>query len=186
MISATLVWQYLKAEISSFSQLVGQVFPCLNVHDANRGFVLTTLAHRISQPLSILRNAGHAHRSSLIGAHLVWIYQDFVFALQTLPHVNDKLILVGRSLGKEIAITTRPGDADDIDLEKLLQSFAYGVAARQRSQYRLGIAVLLPNPGARFGTVLIFQPAVRIGDLHAVDSLSIVFHTRLRRRRRLD
>jgi hypothetical protein len=63
------------------------------------------------------------------------------------------------------------GEAVGIDAAELCETLLHLVAHGNAAEERLRVLDLRFQPGARFGAVLIFQPAVGIGDGDAVQGI---------------
>src|SRR5262249_13576133 len=104
------------------------------------------------------------------------IYKGLILALRALPHVHDRLVLVGASFVKEVTASALERRRYRIELEKLFQPLVYLIAAREFRQHRFGVLVLDLDPGASLSAVLILEPAIRIGDVSSVNCLAYVIN----------
>src|ERR1035438_3589487 len=119
----------------------------------------------------------------MVGAHRIRIEQNFFFPRLTLASVDDVLLLVGCAFAVEEMTTALDRRTDAIDFFQLGDSLFQPLAARPVVEQFMGVVVLLCDPCASLGRVLIFEPAIGISDRQAVQSLLHVARASNRRRR---
>ena len=114
------------------------------------------------------------------------IDQHLVVAVQPVAHVQDGQVLVGAPLAVEVASAALVGQADRVALEHRRGQPPQLLAPRQRVQHRIGVGVLRVDPGARLRGLLVLEPAIRVGHLHAVQRVDDFPNFRGRGRRHVD
>ncbi len=120
----------------------------------------------------------------MIGTDLLRVEQDFRGGLPLLD-VEDRLLLVRAALGEERAAAADGGHGDGLDLDELGQAPLDAVAAGTAIEHRSRVGVLRVDPGADLGCLLVLEPAVRIGDGHAVQRVHHLRGAGRGRRRRI-
>jgi len=85
------------------------------------------------------------------------------------------LLAIAEALQKEKAIADFPGVRGDFDGKQLLHAPSNAVPYRDGIQLRTRVYGLVLNPFSRARRILVFQPAIGIGDLDAMPNLSYRF-----------
>src|SRR5712664_1934065 len=99
-----------------------------------------------------------------------------ILAVCAFTHVNARLLLVGQALPEEIAAAGFLQGVIGFDGEEFLYTFANALASRNAVQIRASIKRLLLDPGARARRILVFEPAIRVGDGDTVEDLRHRLH----------
>ncbi len=99
------------------------------------------------------------------------IHQQLILPVEALAHIKDRLVLIGLPPGKEVASVTLDRAAHGFDFEQGLDLLTKRFAAWNRGQNGIRIGVLRIDPDPGLSAVLVFEPAVGIGDLRALDGL---------------
>src|SRR6266508_3940050 len=99
------------------------------------------------------------------------IEENLVLAAGAPADVENRQVLVRQSPGEEVAPAPLLRDADRVDLQELGDAPLDRVTARKGAQQRLRVLVLLVDRGTGLGGVLVFEPAVRVGDLDVAEGL---------------
>ncbi len=163
---------------------VGQLPAAVHLEQFHRDLVLPALPDRVGDERSVFGDVREADRRRVVGRERQRVDEHLVLALETLPDVEDRQVLVGAAAREEIAPAPFRRDADDVHLQQLAQPLLEGGAARQPVQGRPGVGVLRVDPGAGVRSALVFEPAVRVRDLRPLDRLLDVVLSRFRGTRR--
>ena len=121
----------------------------------------------------------------MIRAERIGVNQDFILSRRSFPRIQNGLLLVGRPLQEEIAAVLLDRDADALNAHQLGQALLQCLATGPGIEQGARVLVLRIDPGARFRALLVFEPAVGVGDFDAVNDLPDVVRARRRRRREL-
>ena len=95
--------------------------------------------------------------------------QNLLLASRALPHADDEEVLVRKPLHEEVAAVAFDRHVDRVDFHELSKPLLELLASRERPQDRLRVVVLALDPRSRVRAFLIFEPAVGVSDLDAVD-----------------
>src|SRR5262249_52035788 len=145
-------------------------------------FVFAPVADAVCQQPAIIRNVEQAHGFRAVAAELVRVDQNDVVAGTALLQADHGQIAAGLLLAEEIPGAARDRHADAVDLHQFAQTPGDCLASRESSQQAFGVFILPIDPRARGGTLLIFEPAITVDDLDAMNDLLDGFHIGLRSR----
>src|SRR5271154_379823 len=117
----------------------------------------------------------------MVGAHRLWIHENLILALKTLPPVDDEQILVRAALHEKVVAVAFHGNPNSVHFHQLGEAFGNLCPSRKGAEHRVSAAVLGINPRAGFRTILILKPAVGVSDRDAVNRLDYIIRARWRR-----
>src|ERR1043166_9452305 len=100
------------------------------------------------------------------------IQQHLVVTRHSLPDVEYEQFLVRPALGEKVTAALLMRSCYGINLHQGVDLLLERLAARYRPQDGFGVPILGLDPGAGYRTVLIFQPPVRVGNLHSVKDIN--------------
>src|SRR5882762_6963268 len=103
-------------------------------------------------------------------------------SVRNLPEVNARLFLVGKTLSEDVATSYFLDGIVSLDSQEFANAFADLLPARQVVQVTACVFRLLCNPFSRSRRILLFEPAIRIGDGYTMKDLSDGFGRRIGRR----
>ncbi len=135
----------------------------------------------VREELAVPAHGRERGRDGSVRGELVRIEQDARRCAWPVHHVEDRLILQAPALGVHDATAVLLGDAEPLVLEELAEPLHDAGALRDGRQVAVRELVLRVDPCASRGRVVLFQPAVRVFDLHAV----VVVHGAAARCRRV-
>src|SRR5580692_7467231 len=101
--------------VGSLGQLFGQVAASFRVEEMDGGFVLSTDTHAVGHEGSVVRGGHERDAGGMVGAEALGVEKDFVGAVDALAAADDKEVLVGGALGKEIVAAAFEGGGEGID-----------------------------------------------------------------------
>ena len=155
-------------------QVVGQVLAGLDIADPPGAPVRPDgLVGPGDQPAARSRHRG-GEGGGAVRAGGVRVDQHPAVAGRLVGHPVDRLLLPAVVGLPEPAAALQPGHGAGGQLGELGESLGEAVPAGQLPQVVLGEIGLGPHPGGHLGGVLVLQPAVRIGDLGAVEVIALV------------
>jgi len=114
------------------------------------------------------------------------VEQDLVLPLKPPPHIQDGQVLGGQPLEKEIPAADGRGHAHGIDLDQPGQEILELRPAGDLVEDVVGVGILGLDPGPGVRTLLVFEPAVVVGDGHPVKIVGHGDHVCFGRGRDLD
>jgi hypothetical protein len=109
----------------------------------------------------------------VVGAQRSRIYEH-LFRSCSSSHIQYKKVLARYALRVEIATASFARNANRIYLDQFRQPLSDRFVSRQRLQRSLRTGVLDFDPRACFRAILIFEPAVGVGDRSSVPPLSVL------------
>ena len=176
VIQAAAVGRQQHRSVACGRQDVGQILARVDVADMDSHFVDAPRAHRVGRHGPVVRQVAQFDRRRMVGAHRVRIDQHLIGAVDPVSPVQDGQILIGPAAAEKVASTPLVRQADRVTLQHRGGSGAQRVAAGEATQQAVRVGVLRVDPGACLGRFLIFEPAVRVGDLDAVVRVDYVAH----------
>src|SRR5208282_2018540 len=108
--------------------------------------------------------------------------QKAILSACPFTHADARLILVRQALPEEIAATGDLQGVIGFDGKELSNALTNALASREIVQIGARIAGLLFDPCARARRVLVFEPAIGVGDRDTVENLRHWFRSRVGRR----
>jgi hypothetical protein len=99
-----------------------------------------------------------------------------ILAVCAFTHVNARLLLVGQALPEEIAAAGFLQGVICFDGEEFANPLTNPFSSRNAFEIGSGISRLFFDPSARAGRVLVFEPAIRVGDGDTVENLRHRLH----------
>src|SRR5712691_5216770 len=99
-----------------------------------------------------------------------------ILAVCTFAHVNAGLLLVGQALPEEVAAASSLQGVIGFDGEEFLDALADATAPRDVVQVCASVERLVLDPGPRAWGILVFEPAIRVGDGDTVEDLRHRLH----------
>src|SRR5258706_15306658 len=94
-----------------------------------------------------------------------------ILAVCAVTHVNARLLFVGKALSEEVAAAGFLQRVIGFDGEEFANTLTDALAPRDAVQIRPSVERLFLDPGARARRILVFEPAIRVGDGDTVDDL---------------
>src|SRR5439155_17793590 len=173
------------ALIAGAWQDVRQLLARVDVQKLDRQLVFSSLPGAVGDQVPIFGDVQERNRSRVIRAQGMRIEQDLVLSVAAFADVENGQILIGQALGEEVTASMLLGNADRVDLQELRDAPLDRVAPRKGAQERLRVLVLLVDPRARLGRLLVLEPAVGVRDRRGAVRVLDLFGAR-RRRARLD
>ena len=167
-------------------QHVGEILTGVDVADLDRDLVNASFANPVDHPLSVVGDVAQLDAGRVVRAHRMRIDQHPVLAVEPLAHIDDCQILIRTALAVEVASPPLVRQADHVPLEHRCSDRPQLLAAGQGTEHRIGVGVLGVDPGPCLGRLLVLEPAVRIGYLHAVQRVDDFTNFRRRRWRHVD
>lgn len=117
------------------------------------------------------------------GAVFSGVHEQMVFSLGLFSHADARLFLVREPLAKEISVPRFLQRIVGFDCQELTDASPDAFAPRKLIEVRARKLCLFFNPPARARRILVFKPAVGIGDGHSMKNLRDRLDHRNRRRR---
>jgi hypothetical protein len=131
-------------------------------------FILATVPEAIGHKCPIFGDIFEIDGNVSVRTERIRIYEDLVFTVLSNPHVQHTLILVCRSPFEEVPAIPLRGYVAGLNFHKSREPLFQCCPARPRIEESPRIVVLCIDPSTRFRTLLVFEPAVRIGDFDPV------------------
>jgi hypothetical protein len=119
----------------------------------------------------------------VIGAKALGGEEDFVGAVHTVAAADDEEVRVRGALGKEIVAAAFERGGEGIDFLEFTKALGDLLASGERIEGGGGAAILRFNPCSGFWAVLVFEPAIGVGNGDAVQGVDSGVFMRWRRAR---
>ena len=94
-----------------------------------------------------------------------------ILAVCTLTHANAGLLLVGKALSEEVAATNLLQGVIGFDGEEFADTLTDARAPRNAVKVCACVAGLFFNPSTGARRVLVFEPAIRVGDGNPMENV---------------
>ena len=128
----------------------------------------------VRHEISVLTEAVATQRHRAIGRQFVWIEQHARFGLKGVGHVQHRLILQPVVLRKKVTPALFERHPVALVIPQFLQARPQLRALRQLLEIPERHAILRLDPRFGLGRIVILQPAIRIGDRHAVININLI------------
>ena len=181
-----LVGAELYAGVACTEQGVGQIFTAGDVADVDGFFIGAARAGAVDEQLAVFGDVVDLDRGVLVGTELGGIDEAFILTVQAATEIDGALVLIREALFEEEIAAAFDGNAITLDALEFGEFVDHGGSDFDLREILLGVLHLLGDPGAGLGAVLVFEPAIGVGDLRAVDLLGDGLLLRRRRRRKCD
>src|SRR5208283_4558018 len=132
---------------------------------------LSPFFHLVQEQSTVRGNTKWLHCRVPAGSSFRGINQKTILAVCAFTHVDARLLLVREALPEEIAATGDLQGVIGFDGEEFSNALTNALTPRDVVQIGAGIASLLFDPSARARGILVFEPAIRVGDGDAVENL---------------
>ena len=152
---------------------VGQYSPGRSLNDAKRTFFRAAGRSTVGDILAVVGGEPPIERYGSVGGELVDIDQRAVVALQSFAHIKKRLVLAGIAARVEVVFAPHLRRAHDPDVEELRESRVDLIAAGKGIEHGAGVSKFFVDEAPRVRIVGIFEIAIGIDDLVA---LNRVFH----------
>src|SRR5438270_5824561 len=144
------------------------------IQNMQLALVFAALPDAIEQQARVLRRALGSNRRGVVRTQRQGIQQEFVFAMKPFAAIHAPQVCASRALREKIIAILFIRSALGIMIGHLQQALVRFWPYRQTVQQGMSVGVFRRNPVARLLTLLVFQPAVRVYDLNAVNRLLYV------------
>jgi hypothetical protein len=180
VVEALAVGRPRRARVLRAGDDVGQVLAGRDLVDARRRLVGVVLLDRVRDVLAVVARPPATQALGAVLAPAVRIEQHPLRAALALLPVDDRLLLVGVLARVEEAALAVHGRADRVVVEQLAQPRGDHVTPRQLRELAAGEVVLLLHPRLDLGSLLVLEPAIRVGDRDTVNRVDDRVLARLR------
>ena len=150
---------------------LGQNFAGRSFDEVKRALFRSAGGSAIGHIFSVFSRKPPVERDGSVGGQFVNVNQNLIVTFQFLAHIENGLVLVALAPGMEIIFAAHLRSADGAYLKQLRQARISFLASGEGVKDRAGITEFLLDVTLGIWVVRIFQIAIRIDDLMALNSL---------------
>ena len=154
----------LHVKVSRRRKGIGKSRLCIDVEDAGRNLVAAAIASAIENKFAVAADVFKGHAGGMVWGPGKRIDEQLIEAVRGAADVELEKVLAAGPFAEKIAAAALHGCFKRIRVEELREASRELDAAGEFGKRGLGARLFGGDPGASLRSVLIFEPAIRIGN----------------------
>jgi hypothetical protein len=177
IVDGLVVGRGIYGEVLSFGKCVGKSLFGVHFQDAKSDIDLPPIAAAVKDVFAVAADIFKSDAGGVVGAPGQGINENLLGSVQGTANVEQRKILISGMFTVEIAAAAFDWDFKGVRVEEFAETLGESGATREIREGGFRALLLSFDPGSRFRTVLVFQPAISVsyhgaavGVLYGIDS----------------
>src|SRR5260370_39448108 len=132
---------------------------------------LSPFLYFIQEQSTVGRNTKWFYGGVLARSPFGGIDQKLILAVCTLTHANGRLLLVGKALSEKVAAANLLQGVIGFDGEEFADTLTDALAPGNAVKVCASVASLISNPSSGARRILLFEPAIGVGDRNPMENV---------------